>query len=113
MLKPYVLGQELAYWWAAIVYNNGSVLVVDEDFSTGWTFQVKVAPAGTYNSAVGGFTKTTGIVGGTGGVTVQWATSGELNSLTAGLYDVELRARNAANADLMVRDRLQVLPAIA
>lgn len=34
-------------------------------------------------------------------------------SLAAGLYDVDLRLRNAASADLIIREQIEIRPAIA
>lgn len=67
------------------------------DFSAGWTFTVTVAPRGETTAS---FTKTTGITGAAGppNVTIAWATTGELNSLAAGAYDLQLRARRAADS---------------
>lgn len=70
------------------------------DFASGYTFQVKVAPAGSTTSS---FTKTTSITGGTGSatvanVTISWATSGELNSLAAGYYILQVQVTRTSDS---------------
>lgn len=66
------------------------------DFSSGWSYQVKVAPV---NSTVASFTKTTGVTGAatTPNLTISWATTGELNSLDAGSYVVQVRATRSSD----------------
>ena len=72
------------------------------DFSSGWTFTMTAALT---KSGTAVFTKTTGFTGSSTGVTVTFATTGELNSLTAGnTYWLQTRARNGANRDLDLRD---------
>lgn len=81
------------------------------DFSTGYTFTVKV---GTTDALTTNFTKTTGITGAVGSLTsvpqvanlsIQWATVAELNTLTAGLYLLQITALNVADS----RQRLMQL----
>lgn len=58
---------------------------------TGYTFVVKVGPEGSTTSS---FTKTTGITGTATdpNITVAWATTGELSTLAAGRYTIQLVA---------------------
>lgn len=65
------------------------------DFSSGWTFTVKVG-----TDLATAFTKTTGITGAatSPNVLVQWATSGELSTLAAGQYRIELTARRTSDS---------------
>lgn len=88
----YVLGAELGD--AEITWNASDGTVID--FSSGWTFQVKVGQVGSAAS----FTKTTGITGAATApnLTVAWATSGELNSLTAGGYDLQITATRSSDS---------------
>lgn len=70
------------------------------DFSSGYTFQVKVAPT---SGSAATFTKTTSITGAAGSstvanVSVSWATSGELNSLTAGYYVLQLQVTRTSDS---------------
>ena len=93
-LAEYTIGDSLAdlsiYWTA----DDGSY----RDFSTGWTFQVKV---GNENGVT--FTKTTGITGAAGSSTVAsiviaWATTNELSTITtAGDYYCQVRATRTAD----------------
>jgi hypothetical protein len=73
------------------------------DFSSGWTFVVKV---GTTDAVSTSFTKNTGITGAVGSldakppvpnITIAWATSGELNSLSPGVYLVQIQATNVSD----------------
>lgn len=94
-MTSYVVGSDLpdlAITW----YDSSGNLV---DFSSGWTFTAKVAPV---NSTVASFTKTTSITGAATApnLTISWATTGELNSLTAGSYTVQVKAnRTSDNRD--------------
>lgn len=89
----YVLGAELgdlAITW----YDTDGTLI---DFSSGWTFQVKVGVTG--QAAL--VTKTTGITGAATApnVTVAWAATGDLNDITtAGTYTVQVRATRTADS---------------
>ncbi len=70
------------------------------DFASGYTFQVKVAPSG---STTASFTKTTSVTGAAGSstaanVTISWATSGELNSLAAGYYTLQLQVTRSSDS---------------
>lgn len=84
----YVAGADLPD--AQLKVRNGDETY--PDFSSGYTFQIKVAPAG---STTASFTKSTGITGAAGSATaanvvVAWSTSGELNSLSPGFYTLML-----------------------
>ena len=106
-MLTYVSGGELADWEATAEVNGSTV-----DMSSGWTFQVTCAPVGTTTAS---FTKTTNITGTTTGCTVSWATTGELNSLTAGrVYDLQLRCRRTSDSrDLIIEEQVRIKPAIA
>ena len=84
----YYVGSDLPA--AQLTLRNGDGTY--PDFSSGYTFSVKVAPVG---SSTASFTKTTTIAGGVGSktvanVTITWATSAELNTLTAGFYVLQV-----------------------
>lgn len=96
MSLVYISGSDLPDTQITIRNGDGTY----PDFSSGYTFQVKVAPAG---STTASFTKTTGITGGAGSatacnVTVAWATSGELNSLTSGFYTLQVQVTRTADS---------------
>lgn len=70
------------------------------DFSSGYTFSIKVAPAGSTTAT---FTKSTNVTGAAGSATVanltiSWATSGELNSLTAGYYILQVTVTRTSDS---------------
>lgn len=86
-------------WWLV----NGALV----NFSSGYTFEVKVAK--TSDPATILFTKTTGFAGavgagtegdtGTPNLVISWATSGELNSVTtAGRYIMQIVATKVADS---------------
>lgn len=89
--------------WVPTISSNGA----NPDFSTGWTFQVKVAASPTATAAL---TKTTNITGATGGaVTVAWAPN-ELD-LEPGLYLCQLTAtRSSDSAQETVEVDLEIKP---
>ena len=66
------------------------------NFAAGWTFTVKVAREGSTTAA---FTKTTGITGAASApnVVIAWDT-GELSTLAAGRYVVQVAARRSADS---------------
>lgn len=66
------------------------------DFSSGWTFELKVGLPG----AAAALTKTSGITGAATdpNITIAWATSGELNTLPAGSYVAQLRAQRTSDS---------------
>lgn len=83
----YVAGADLPD--LALTLRDSTDAVID--FSSGWTFTLKVAPSGSTSATL---TKTTGITGAASApnVTIAWSTSGELNSLTPGRYRAQLTA---------------------
>jgi hypothetical protein len=94
-------------WWLS---EAGSLI----DFSTGYTFSLKVGVDG----AAAVLTKTTGITGaagagtsptGTPNVTVAWAAA-ELN-LTPGMYTLELTA-TTGGLDRVLTDTIEILDII-
>lgn len=98
--RSYKKGAELDPWPYEHRDSDGELV----DFSSGWTFSLTVATSKTAAAAV---TKTTGITGLSTGVLVEWATTGELNSLTASdiPYVVQLRARRTSDSrDLDLAD---------
>lgn len=97
MSASYVLGDELGDLAIAWYDRNGDLI----DFSTGWTFSVKVGQVGS--AAL--FTKSSGITGAATdpNVTVAWATSGELNSLSAGVYTFQIAATRVADSKVRTR----------
>lgn len=88
---------ELQIWW----FISGQLV----DFSTGYTFVASVANSRSPQTII--FTKTNGFTGsagsgiegdGTPNLIVQWATSGELNSITTpGTYILEIKATLSAD----------------
>ena len=86
----YTAGDELPHWSPTYVLDGADV-----DMSSGWTFQVTVAPVG---STTASFTKTTNITGTTTGCTVSWATSGELSTLAVGRYTARCRAQRTSDS---------------
>lgn len=83
--------------------RNGTLI----DFSTGHTFVLKLGTPG----AAATLTKSTGITGAATvpNVTVAWATSGELNTLTPGVYTLDLIAtRTSDSKQRVLRNALTV-----
>lgn len=86
------------------MYTNDSslpdtpVVITDDgdavDLSTGYTFSLKCGVPG--QAAL--FTKSSGITGTTTGVTIQWATSGELLSLDPGVYEFQLTSTRGSDS---------------
>ena len=108
MAAQYVLGAELgdlAITW----YDDDGTLI---NFSSGYTFQVKVGLAGQAAT----FTKTTGITGAATApnVVIGWATSGELNSLTdPGAYTVQVAATRTSDSKVRVQQgRITIMAAV-
>ena len=69
-----------------------------EDLSSGWTYEFKV---GTSATAAASFTKTTGVTlsATSPSVAVNWATTGELNGLTADTrYLMQGRLRRSSDS---------------
>lgn len=108
MTASYITGAELAD--LAVTWQDASGTVVD--FSSGWTFQVKV---GANLGTAAEFTKTTGITGAATApnVTIAWATSGELNDLDAGTYVVQIAAtRTSDSKTRIMHTPLQIVAAL-
>jgi hypothetical protein len=97
-------GDELLDWVASVVLNGDTAIA----FGTGYTFQVTATAAGTTTPIV--FTKTTGITGTTGTVTVSW-TATDLGAVAAGTYNLKLRIRSSGTKDLTVDERVTINPA--
>lgn len=98
MTYTYFAGDELPGWEPAISTNG-----VARDYSAGYTFECKVVDAA--NAVV--LTKTTGIVGGVGTVTVQWS-AGEL-ALATGSYTRQLRViRTVDSYDLTIQSPMRI-----
>lgn len=92
MAQAYIQGAELpdrTFDWKDY---EGSLI----DFSANWSFSLKVAN----QSKTTQFTKTTGITGSatSPNITIAWATSGELNSLTPGRYIGYLSATRVSDS---------------
>ena len=107
MTAQYVAGAELADLEVTWTDSDGTII----DFSSGYTFSLKVGAAGQTAS----FTKTTTITGAATApnLTVAWATSGELNSLTAGGYTLQITAtRTSDSKTRIMQGRLDVLAAV-
>lgn len=106
-MKTYTQGADLPD--LPITWQDSAGAVID--FSTGYTFEVRVGSRGS----AAAFSKTTGITGAATApnLTIQWATSGELNTLAAGRYSVQVTAtRTSDNRQRVMSDALQVLPAV-
>lgn len=88
----YIKGAELADLAVTWQDSDGDVI----DFSTGWTFSVKVGQPGE----AAAFTKTTNITAAAAApnVTVAWSTTNELNSLDPGGYAVQITATRSADS---------------
>lgn len=104
----YMAGAELddlpVTWYA----EDGTTVY---DYSSGWTFELKVGQVGS--SAL--FVKTAGISGAATApnLVVAWATTGELNGLSPGGYNLQIRARRTADSkDRFLDAKLVILPAI-
>ncbi len=96
MTLRYYVGSDLPDTQITVRNGDGTY----PDFSSGYTFAVKVAPAGSTSAS---FTKSTSITGAAGSATVanvsvSWATSGELNSLTAGYYILQLQVTRSSDS---------------
>lgn len=92
MTVPYTNGADLPD--LAITWKDHAGNIIN--FSTGWTFSVKVGVVG----ATALFTKTTGITGAATGpnLVIAWAVTGELNSLAPNKsYTVSITATRTAD----------------
>ena len=102
MTIEYFAGDERPYWAATVTVDG-----VAEDMTSGYTFEVNIAPSATTSPTV---VKTSGITGGPNGVvTVAWATD-EL-AIDPGRYVVQLTAtRTSDSKDWTVEDRIKIKP---
>lgn len=96
-------GDERPYWEPVVTVGG-----VAEDMTTGFTFEVNIAPTATTTPST--VVKTTGITGGpAGAVTVAWAV-GEL-AIPPATYVVQLTAtRTSDSKDWTVQDKLKIKP---
>lgn len=107
MIPVYYEGSDLADL-SVVWLDTAGVLI---DFSDpGYTFEVKIAPFGT---TVASFTKASNISGHATppNITVAWNTVGELNTLPAGHYIIQIKA-SIAGKDRFMQERFEVLPAL-
>jgi hypothetical protein len=84
--------------------DRNAVLI---DFSTGYTFVLKLGKPGQAAT----LTKSTGITGAatSPNVTAAWSTSGELNTIAPGVYTLDLIAtRTSDSKQRLLRDSLTV-----
>ena len=100
-MLTYFRGDERPAWVHTETVNG-----VADDYSSGFTFEVKLATAAAPGTAV--LTKTTGITGASGGVvTVTWAPN-ELD-LTPGRYLAQLKiTRTADSHELTIQKPLTI-----
>ena len=77
------------------------------DVSTGYTFSLKIG----HNGSAALLTKTTGLTGGDGSVTVAWA-AGELAALDPGRYTVQLTA-TTGTLDRVYQGTIRILDVIS
>lgn len=100
-MLTYFRGDERPAWVHTETVNG-----VADDYSSGFTFEVKLATVAAPGTAV--LTKTTGITGAAAGVvTVAWAPN-ELD-LTPGRYTAQLKiTRTADNHELTVQEPLTI-----
>lgn len=106
-IPTYVQGADLPD--LAITWTDSNDDIID--FSTGWTFSLKI---GTPGSAAA-LTKTSTITGAATApnVTVAWTTSGELNTLATGAHSAQLTATRTSDSKQRVMPfKLVVRPAI-
>lgn len=102
---PYIQGADLPDLALKWYDGNGAV----RDFSSGWTFVVKVGQPGSTAQ----FTKSTGITGASSlpNVTIAWATSNELNTVATGSWILDIIATRTSDSKQLI-GRV-VLPVIA
>lgn len=106
-LLQYIQGSDLPD--ATFEWRSGTGAIID--FSTGYTFTLKIGTPGQAAT----LTKTTGITGAatSPNVTVAWSTSGELNTLATGTYSGQLKAtRTSDSKDRFFPFDVSILPAI-
>lgn len=108
MAVEYAQGSDLPD--LGIVWRDTAGTLIN--FSSGWTFEAKVGRLG--QEAL--FVKTTGITGASTSpnVTIQWATSGELNTLASGTYTLQLAATRAIDSRTrLYQTRIRVKKVVA
>lgn len=105
MTYQYVKGAELPDFTANFRDASDDII----DMSSGWTFSAKLA---TEPDTTAIFTKSTGISGGASpSVTIQWATTGELNDVDEGTYSLLVIATRSSDSRQRKRyATVQVLP---
>lgn len=88
----YLVGSDLPDLEISWLDSSGAVI----DFAAGYSFSLKIGDPGSTALV----TKTTGITGAATApnVTVVWATAGELNTLTPGIYDADLTATRSSDS---------------
>lgn len=86
----YVKGSDLADLTVVWQDSDGTAI----DMASGYSFSVKVGQRGSAAT----FTKTTGITGTSTGLTVAWATTGELNDLEPGGYTIQFTATRTSDS---------------
>jgi hypothetical protein len=103
MTIEYFAGDERPYWEATVTVDG-----VAEDLTSGYTFEVNIAPTATTTPST--VVKTSGITGAAAGVvTVAWAT-GEL-AIATGTYVVQLTAtRTSDSKDWTIQDKIKIKP---
>lgn len=91
-IPVYLAGSDLPNLEIEWLDSDGAAI----DFATGHTFSLKVGVPG----ATALVTKTSGITGAatSPNVTIAWATTGELNTLTPGVYDADLTATRTSDS---------------
>ena len=113
MALEYTIGDELGD--SGIYWKDGDGALID--FSTGYTFSLKVYDGAT--TAL--FTKTTGITGAAGSLTtptpnvvVAWAITAELTTITTpGTYPLRLTATRTADSKTRTfRGSITILPTV-
>lgn len=106
-MPEYIQGAELDDLTVSWSDSNGDLY----DFSSGWTFSLKVGNKGSAAS----FTKTTGMTGAAASpnLTVVWATTGELNLLEGGTYVLQIEAiRTSDSRSLFMQDSITIVEAV-
>lgn len=94
---PYMQGAELPA--LRVPWADGDGFAID--FSSGWTFVMAVGLIG----GTAKFTKSSGISGGLGFIDVAWSPNiaTDLNTLTPGRYDAQLRAHRTSDSADRIR----------
>lgn len=101
----YVKGSDLADLTVTWLDSTGTAV----NMATGYTFSLKVGHKG--QAAL--FTKSSNLTGTSTGLTVAWATSGELNDLAAGTYVIQFTATRTADSKHRIQQgRIQIIAAV-